>query len=328
MKKLILLASSLLVLTNVDAQQSLFNDDMEAHPLGSLFNGRWSNWTQTSDPNLNLIISDDQAASGTKSGYIGPNNGNNGQDAFLKMIQTHNSGTITIEWKMFIPDSTFAYFNLQETNTPGESWGFECSANFYNADSDTLGDGYSLKKHICWTFVQDSTNYLHSYAPVPTDEWFTVKQVVNYDSKKVNFYVNDVEVTYTAVTNDDYPGTMGSFGGMNFYSREAHTTTAMENTYYIDDVSIIKTTVGINEINAANALVNVYPNPVTNNILNINAEEKISKVSIINIVGQEVLATEPNNNNTTVNTEHFAAGIYTAIIDMNGKKAVKEFVVK
>lgn len=327
MKKLLLLASSVLIFTNVDAQQTLVDDDMEAHPTGSFFGGRWSNWSLSSDPNLNLIISEDQAASGTKSGLIGPDNGSGGQDVLLRMLQTHTSGIITSEWKMYIPDTAFAYYNLQETNNPGDSWGYECYTNRYGAD-DTLNDGYSLEKHMCWMYSVDSTLYLYAYVPIPTDEWFTVKQVLNISDKTVNFYVNDEEATYFQSISNEWPGTEGSFGAFNFYSAPLDTASGKNNTYYIDDVKITKEDVSIKDVNAANKLVNIYPNPVTNNTLYINAEEKISAVSVYNVVGQMVLSAKPNHNSTVIGTENLAAGIYTAIIEMNGKKAAKEFVVK
>jgi len=61
----------------------------------------------------------------------------------------------------------------------------------------------------------------------------------------------------------------------------------------------------------------LYPNPI-NDILNIKAQEKITKLSIYNPIGQLLKTIIPNNTNVTVNLDYLATGIYIVKIEANG----------
>lgn len=69
--------------------------------------------------------------------------------------------------------------------------------------------------------------------------------------------------------------------------------------------------------------IKVYPNP-TNDILNFSFDKEISKVTIYNLVGQEVLSKSLNNNETSINVADLAAGAYLVkVLFGNEVKTVK-----
>ena len=86
--------------------------------------------------------------------------------------------------------------------------------------------------------------------------------------------------------------------------------------------------VGINQ-SSSTMQAEVYPNPAQNNLtLNFPANFKTS-VTLRNLIGEEVFATEVSNDNTTkIDVSKFAPGVYLVeIVSSNGKfvqRIVKE----
>lgn len=325
MRKIYLFAFSMLAYSATNAQTTLIDDNFESHPVGYFYGGMWKNWhLNEAEENLSIIVTTDQAASGTKSGLIGVSDGSGGQDALLVMPGTYNNGVTIAEWKMYIPDTAIAYYNLQETTTPGTSWGYECYTNFY---TNVLSNGDSLQGKMVWTHVVDSTRYIYAYAAVPFNEWFTLRQVIDLDNDEVEFFINNNPAT--APGGNAWPGTLRSFGGFNFYSAPTEDSiTTMENTYYIDDVLI--TTTGVlsaGKLTAPKFNVSIYPNPAEA-ILNIEAEEKVLALEIHNLAGQKVYTTMPNSNKIAVDVSNLAAGVYSVTLKANNKTVIKKITVK
>jgi len=73
--------------------------------------------------------------------------------------------------------------------------------------------------------------------------------------------------------------------------------------------------------------VKMYPNPVKNT-LNIEASGTIQKVSVYNLLGQEVMTANPKGNSATLQTSALQKGVYMVTTDIDGKvstsKVVKE----
>ena len=68
-----------------------------------------------------------------------------------------------------------------------------------------------------------------------------------------------------------------------------------------------------------------YPNP-TNEVLNLSAKGNIEHVSIYSLLGQKVLETSPNQNNSTLNVTSLAPGIYVLKLAVNGQSATYKFI--
>lgn len=69
----------------------------------------------------------------------------------------------------------------------------------------------------------------------------------------------------------------------------------------------------------------LYPNPV-NEVLNLNATRPIEQVSIYSLLGQQVLETSVNQNQTAINTSPLSAGVYLLKAKIDGNTATYRFI--
>ncbi|MGO4818417.1 T9SS type A sorting domain-containing protein [Flavobacterium sp. W22_SRS_FP1] len=88
-------------------------------------------------------------------------------------------------------------------------------------------------------------------------------------------------------------------------------------------VVIGKTTLGTTKFEISN--VKMYPNPVKNN-LTIEANSTIERVSVYNILGQEVLTTRPSANAATLQTSNLQKGIYIVKTEIDGKVSASKII--
>jgi hypothetical protein len=70
-----------------------------------------------------------------------------------------------------------------------------------------------------------------------------------------------------------------------------------------------------------------YPNPVQDR-LHIDAQENIEKISVFNVLGQEVLSILPNTTRATVDTSTFAKGMYVVQVASNGATGSYKIIKK
>ena len=96
-------------------------------------------------------------------------------------------------------------------------------------------------------------------------------------------------------------------------------------TVYYDNVYLHKNTLGTANFNVAN--VKMYPNP-TKNTFTIDAKNNIQNVSVTNMLGQEILRSNPNNLSTSLDLSSFQNGVYIVKTTVDGNvsssKIIKE----
>ncbi len=80
----------------------------------------------------------------------------------------------------------------------------------------------------------------------------------------------------------------------------------------------VETVVNINDIN-------IYPNP-TNNIVNLNTNDVITKVIVIDLAGKIITTSNPNTNTTTIDLTDYPNGIYILNITINGQQLHKKII--
>ncbi len=73
--------------------------------------------------------------------------------------------------------------------------------------------------------------------------------------------------------------------------------------------------------------VNIYPNPVENN-LTITGLEQNAQISIISTVGQVISREVANSSKISINTTNLKEGIYMLKVELNGKHSISRFVKK
>jgi hypothetical protein len=69
----------------------------------------------------------------------------------------------------------------------------------------------------------------------------------------------------------------------------------------------------------------MYPNPVRNT-LTIDANSSIQKVSVYNILGQEVMTASPKSNSTTLQTSALQKGAYMVRTEIDGNIATNKII--
>jgi hypothetical protein len=93
-----------------------------------------------------------------------------------------------------------------------------------------------------------------------------------------------------------------------------------DRVIYFDDIVVnniaIPETLGLKE-NYLSAKVKMYPNPVKNT-LTIDANGTIQKVSVYNVLGQEVMKASPKTNSATLQTSQLKKGVYFVTTDVDG----------
>lgn len=97
-------------------------------------------------------------------------------------------------------------------------------------------------------------------------------------------------------------------------------------TVYYDNLYLYKgTALGTAKFETSN--VKMYPNPLKNT-LTIEANGSINKVSVYNILGQEVVKASPKSNSVTLQTNELHKGVYMITTEIDGKistsKVIKE----
>ncbi len=103
-----------------------------------------------------------------------------------------------------------------------------------------------------------------------------------------------------------------------------------ENTYGCNDTLIKTITVRVaTSINASyEGLINIYPNPVENNlILNLSQLSSTCTISIVNILGEEVYreSLDTQISSKEVNTSNLTSGVYLLKIVSGNMTLTKKF---
>lgn len=94
---------------------------------------------------------------------------------------------------------------------------------------------------------------------------------------------------------------------------------------YVDNILLTVNSVLSNETFTASQ-IKMYPNPASS-VLNISAADQvIEKVSILNVLGQEVTSQQPNSNMTSIDVASLQAGVYVVKTMINGKSSSTRFV--
>ncbi|MBF2708043.1 carbohydrate binding domain-containing protein [Flavobacterium soyangense] len=120
----------------------------------------------------------------------------------------------------------------------------------------------------------------------------------------------------------DVPVNLTAFTGF----KEFGITSNLNNKLWYDNLYAYKgTALGTNKFQTSS--VKMYPNPVKNT-LTIDANSSINKVSVYNILGQEVMKASPKSNSVTLQTNELQKGVYMVTTEIDGKvstsKVIKE----
>jgi hypothetical protein len=93
---------------------------------------------------------------------------------------------------------------------------------------------------------------------------------------------------------------------------------------YVDNIYLYKGT-PLATASFEKSNIKMYPNPVKNT-LNIDANASINKVSVYNILGQEVLTASPKSNSASLQTSALQKGVYMVRTDIDGNISTSKFI--
>jgi hypothetical protein len=296
-KNYFLLAFFALTMVGANAQFPL--DDLESWTDGSpVFGGHWNSWSgTTADAGL---ASSNQAYSGGLSYYV---DGGGVIDGVLDM-GNKIFGDWYLNFYAYIPSGSSGYYNVQAAVPVIPSW---CGEFYFNRDNTNPGGGE----------VVGFNPFTFSF---PHDAWFLVEMHwditagLSLATWEMSVDGNVVVPAGTAFV-DTAGATPAGLGGLDIYSAHA------SNAYYTDDYiyADMPIVLGVADLEAKG--FSAYPNPVTN-VLNLNAREAISSVSIYNVLGQEVYNAKVNALSTTVDTSSFTSGAYFVKVNVAGTEGI------
>ncbi|MBN2746374.1 MAG: choice-of-anchor J domain-containing protein [Bacteroidales bacterium] len=218
--------------------------------------------------------------------------------------------------------------------------------NFFQYDVGSAADGLNSATSASWTSAGGAltpNNHLITPAllPVAGDNisfWYAA-QDPDYPSDKFQVLVSKTGTNAADFTDTLYVKTitdtnwtqqvvsLNAYAGTTIYVSFNHFDCTDWFYMKLDKVE------GPNFIpasieNASNtAQFNMYPNPASN-VLNVNGTQKIDRVSIVNVVGQEVLVSEINATTSNIDISNLESGVYFVNIEVGTQRTVKKLTIK
>jgi hypothetical protein len=110
-----------------------------------------------------------------------------------------------------------------------------------------------------------------------------------------------------------------------FLDIEAAPSTAPSDDVFLIDNIVLGSYAALGVAKFAASNVKMYPNPV-NNTLTIDANSSIQKVSVYNILGQEVMTASPKSNSATLQTSSLQKGAYMVQTEIDGNISTSKII--
>jgi len=110
-----------------------------------------------------------------------------------------------------------------------------------------------------------------------------------------------------------------------FYFEGGYTQTNYKIVFSIHPLNVV----GDIELISNTNFLSVYPNPTSKQISISHTTKQILEINLINNIGQTVLTTNPNNNETNFDVEELPRGIYylTAVLE-DKKRLTKKIIIE
>ena len=242
---------------------------------------------------------------------------------YVRMWDFHNDdfGYITFCMESLDNDGNTNHFPLTVQPESATSY-VETYANNVNATASPNppvgADGYN-GGDIWFDFVAPSNGQLAVVHSDIAGDWssfaFTISTGMGaaYDAHGVIYIQGSYTPPYAPVVIS------GLTAGTTYYLRawDYNNDNFGNSPFYLRE----DTTTGIEDYTSLN--FNYYPNPTTD-IMSVNAENNIETISIMNLMGQEVLKIQPATTQTSIDLSALKAGVYMMRVQMGDQtKTVK-----
>jgi hypothetical protein len=199
-----------IVLNGEDCPEgSIICDGLESYNDGPVSDqsSHWGPWT--SSPADDGIVTEEQAFEGCNSLKITDED----PDDQLLLLGDRTEGNYLLEWKMYVPDGSLGYYNLQKfQDSPGDEFGMQ--VEFFADGTATLDAGTADVVTFNWT----------------ADTWQTYQHFIDLDNDWMTMVVDGVEIfgwpfSWTTFTQT---GTK-QLGSIDFFGNT-------DCVYYLDNV--------------------------------------------------------------------------------------------
>ncbi|MCB2219673.1 MAG: T9SS type A sorting domain-containing protein [Bacteroidetes bacterium] len=215
MKRILLLAVALMTGLTATFSQVLYEDDFESYNVGdyiAVANPEWwTTWSGAPGGAEDLLVSDEQASSGSLSLKVEGSN-----DAILK-LGDKLVGKYKLSFKYYVPSGYGAYYNIQHFESPGIEWAYEvyfgsAGAGYLSAGSEQVAN---------FTFANDT--------------WVEIENVIDLDNDWTQLYI-DGNLIYEWPFSWQFNSQTGTLqlGGMDVW---AGAPTGDTPLYYLEDLS-------------------------------------------------------------------------------------------
>ena len=293
MKKNLLFGVLTLLSLSVNAQnQKISFENSEGFSIGNLNNQKnWFNWGYVSDNNSKIINT--LASDGTNSAQVINND-----------IEEGNWGGIAYPITKYNKYSISADVYLENANNSD----YEMLALYNeNNDYDLVG---GLLFYYDGKIAYEDMNSSVTLGTWTPKKWYNVKAEVDLKAKKVIYFLDNVKVKDTNISNLNNEITEVNFSFDNYGSG-----------FIVDNINIIDLeNLRLDEY--SNTEISIYPNPTTDYI-NINSSEKNNTIKITDLTGKMIF----NEVNTTkINVSHLTKGIYIINIKTDNSESIQKFI--
>ena len=200
--------------------------------------------------------------------------------------------------------------------------------------SDTLKQGHEY----CISFyvsVADGMKYVIDgmglYLSVDSAVDYTINtnlsfmpQISNPSGNIIYDTLNWVQISGTYIANggEKYL-TIGNFKDDANTMIDSTSSTANSAYYFIDDVSVIDCTVGINEVNDNKDVGRLYPNPANTVVYyeNVLGEDESGKIKLMDMLGKEIKEHNltKGSNLISIPVSDLSKGIYMVKVEITGR---------
>ena len=156
-------------------------------------------------------------------------------------------------------------------------------------------------------------------------ETYSVQVTTSSDVADILAATPILDTTLLFVGSESVYLSLNDYAGQDVYISFRHYNCTDMFTLGIDNIKVEAATLALEDIQSLG--FSYGPNPV-NNVLNMSADTAIENVSVLNLLGQEVMNVTPNALQASIDTSDLDAGVYLVDVKVAGTtgtiKIVKE----
>ena len=263
----------------------------------------WTTWTNSPGSAEDAEISMQYA-------YSEPNSvmfETGGSTDVILPLGDQTSGDWNMSFMMLIPSTNGAYFNmLHDFNGNDSNWAFDVF--FSETGNGTVAIGGAASTNT------QSFTFDH-------DKWFLVSFDIDVSEGTIDANIDGALVSWDWTIGSSSESS--TIGALNLYAFAPEEETGL---YYIDDVSFMQTNIGIEELDTT---VNLYPNPVSNQLIISNESLQGAICEVFSVLGSQMYNNILSSNKEIIDCSDWNTGVYfIQITSQSGDIKRTKFIVE